>query len=510
MSTRTHTVMFTDLEDYTAAVSRTDRKGLRRLLSQHEGLVTPVVERYHGRVVKNLGDSFMCLFDSATDGLRAALDIQDTVSVEGDIGIRLALATGDVEPIDGDAFGEPVNLAARILSKTPVGEVWFSQSTRMCMNAAEIPWEQVGRFQLKGIAEEAELNRAVPPSRCWLPEVVLAAQRDGNLVRWSQGQAQSPRLTPRSVVLLEGFTPGSSELRWALESLPMMEPSNVCLVAWHLAPADRSAWIAEGRSLVIGTHGAVDQALLEEKRASQASLGSDTLVFDMAQVVDMELVLAGVALPVVPFSQVVNAYAYEFIPQGLWANRAEGSLIRVEVDSKGPVVVCRSTGVKVDGRVLNVGDRVELSVGMRIQAGIWEHTYVGLSEGYFGALLCDSSHRLGVMSGQTAEIGREPHHPGLAFPERAGHAAIQWCSGSLANRAKKGGFTMDRALVGRRQAALTVMGDHVNLKALHERCPTFLHRAGEGRLERVKGDTLLRVGDNVVVGTVVVGTRRAE
>ena len=35
---------------------------------------------------------------------------------------RLAMTTGDVEEIEGDAFGEAVNLAARILAQTPAGE----------------------------------------------------------------------------------------------------------------------------------------------------------------------------------------------------------------------------------------------------------------------------------------------------------------------------------------------------------------------------------------------------
>ena len=105
MSTRTQTVVFTDLANYTAKVSRTDREGLRRILAEHEESVKPVVERYGGRIVKNLGDSYLILFDSATDAVRAALDIQHLVMSQGEIAIRLGMTTGDVEAIDGDAFG---------------------------------------------------------------------------------------------------------------------------------------------------------------------------------------------------------------------------------------------------------------------------------------------------------------------------------------------------------------------------------------------------------------------
>ena len=68
--TATQTVMFTDLADYTASVARSDREGVRRILAEHEAAVRPLVERFGGRVVKNIGDSFMCLFTAATDALK--------------------------------------------------------------------------------------------------------------------------------------------------------------------------------------------------------------------------------------------------------------------------------------------------------------------------------------------------------------------------------------------------------------------------------------------------------
>ena len=50
--TATRTALFTDLAEYTARVSRTDRDGLRRILQQHEQLVRPIVERPDGPVFK--------------------------------------------------------------------------------------------------------------------------------------------------------------------------------------------------------------------------------------------------------------------------------------------------------------------------------------------------------------------------------------------------------------------------------------------------------------------------
>lgn len=511
LGTRTRTVMFTDMADYTAAVSRADREELKRLLGAHQGLVEPNVQRYGGRVVKNLGDSFMCLFDSATDALRATLDIQDSVVNAGGISIRIGLTTGDVEEIDGDAFGDAVNQAARVMSKAPAGEIWFGPGTRVCMNAAEIPWESVGRFRLKGIAGEVDVYRAIPAHRCWLPDKVVQAARRNGLVRLRRGHHSGVMLPPEPIVLLEGFLPGSAELAEALGRLPVLDPARLYLSTYHISPADRQAWTEAGRGLVVGTPTAIDRAVFDAQKTSQHKSGADTIVIDGGSAADLELVIAGLALPAVPLSDVVAAYSYDLLPDGRWVNQSERAVMRVEADQHGPKLVVLSAGVSINGRSVRVDETVPLSHGMQIDAAGVTHAFVGLDDHYFGVLLADTPMRLGVVSGQTAEMGREPQHPGLAFPDRRGQANIRWCSGSRSARARAGGFTLDRALAGRRQASVVLVGDDIRLTPLHPRCTTWLLRhQGRPSLERVPDATRVGLGDHVVVGTTVVGLRTPE
>ena len=58
LASSTKTVLFTDLEDYTAAVSEMDRAQLHSLILEHEQKVASVLEQHGGQVVKNIGDSF--------------------------------------------------------------------------------------------------------------------------------------------------------------------------------------------------------------------------------------------------------------------------------------------------------------------------------------------------------------------------------------------------------------------------------------------------------------------
>jgi class 3 adenylate cyclase len=524
--------MFTDLTGFTEEVSRSDREGLRRILHEHEDVVAPIVRRFRGRVVKNLGDSFLCLFDSATDAVRAGLDILESLSAaatdrggvaargdtdarRGGLRLRIGLATGDVEEMDGDAFGETVNLAARVLSKTQDGELWFSPATRLCMNASEISWEPVGQFELKGIPGAVELFRAVPANRCWLPEPILTAARRGRLVRIARGE-RIPPLPVDATLLLTGFAPGSSDLGALVDELPTVEPSHLWMATSHISTADRMNWLHAGRGLVIGTPTALDRVLGESVRAATRPSIGDTIIFDMQATV--VLMLGGIALPAVPLGDVVESYTYDLAPEGRWMNRVDNAAVRVEVTPDGVRLHVTSPGVHVDGRGRGLDEVVPLRDGTRVEAGGITHTFLALDGEYCGLLVSESANRIGVSPGQTVEIGREPSHPGLMLVDRRGAANLRWCPGTKAARAREGGFTLDRALAGRRQAAVVATAAGPEVVPLHDRCATWrlsfdqaegaATSAGDATrprvLERVHEPRPVHVGDHLVVGTWVV------
>ena len=117
--------------------------------------------------------------------------------------------------------------------------------------------------------------------------------------------------------------------------------------------------------------------------------------------------------------------------------------------------------------------------------------------------------RLGVANGQTAELGRKPNPPGLAFPGRDGQDNIRWCSGPRAARARSRNFTLDRVLTGRRQAAVHVNKGTIKLVPLHSECPTYLLRGDEG-IQAVKNPLSAKLGDIIIAGTNVVAVRVPE
>jgi class 3 adenylate cyclase len=506
--TRTRTVVFTDMADYTRRTSESDREGLRNLLAMHERYVTPVLTGRGGRVVKNIGDSFMALFDSATDATRACMDLVEAhdASRGSDVTFRAGIATGDVEETENDAFGEPVNLAARIIARTASGEVWFSAGTWHCINQAEIPWESTGRLNLKGIPWETEVFRAVGVNQAFLPDALVAAARSRTLVLWRAGEPL-PNVLPNSHLLLEGFRPGSPSLTEAVDRLPLLDPSRLWLGTYNISPNDRFEWARSGRGLVIGSPSAVRAAIQAEIAAASRSVGSDTIILDGGSAAVLDLVLAGLALPAVPLSEVVAGYSYDLLPDGRWLNRSERALLRVDVSSTGVTVMALSAGVQIGNQAAPVQSPVVLLPGMTIHSSAGTLRYLSLGqEGYLGALIGDTPMRLGVGTGQQVEFGREPNHPGLLLPDRNNQDNIRWLSGSRAARARDRGFTLDKVLTGRRQAGLNATASTITVIPLHETCATYLVDKDQ-RVNRVTAAGPAEVGDFLLLGTTVVALR---
>jgi len=506
--TRTLTVVFTDLANYTASVGRSDREALRNLIALHEQKVAPVVERCGGRIVKNLGDSYMALFEAATDAAQACLELVSGIAGQDGFTIRAAMATGDVEAIDGDAFGEATNLAARILSKTPAGEVWMSSTSRMCMNQTEVAWEAVGRFALKGIAGDVPVYRLVPADRSWLPQGIVQAVRKGTLVR-IRPDGVRPSMPPDPVILLEEFDPASDDIRTVVDSLPVVDPANLWLQAYSIAPSDRYSWIDMGRGLLIGTSEAVNRSISAVQNPTNLMTGTDTIILELNSTAHLDLVMSGLALPAVPMSDVVAGYTYDLLTDGRWANQADASVLRLEVLPGGVQIEAKVGGISVGGLSINVGQQRTLNQGDRIETPTGSHRFHHVDNGgYVGIVVSDTRARLGVADGQHVEIGREPAHPGFALPDRRGQENIRWCVGTRAARAREGGFTMDRALAGRRQAAVEVDGFTAKVIGEHKTCATHIFRSGV--LNRIEGAAPLEFDDMIVVGTSVISVRTPQ
>lgn len=167
MRTKLLAVMLTDLAGYTAFSSTATRSDVAAAIRQQKRIITPMIVAYRGRIIKWIGDAALCVFDSVTDAVLCGRDIQTSVvrrSARG-VGntrpeIKVVVHAGDVSvDKDGDIYGDAVNVCSRMEKSAQTDEVYFSDAVRLLVSRAEIPFERVGKFAYKGVAEPVALYR---------------------------------------------------------------------------------------------------------------------------------------------------------------------------------------------------------------------------------------------------------------------------------------------------------------------------------------------------------------
>lgn len=121
-------VLFADLRGSTALFETLGNAEATSVVTHAVNLVGRAVDDCNGKLIKTLGDGLMALFSDASDGVRAAMLMHEALqrivsrgqqhgASPGLRGLKLqvALARGEVVEMNGDCFGDAVNVAARLL-----------------------------------------------------------------------------------------------------------------------------------------------------------------------------------------------------------------------------------------------------------------------------------------------------------------------------------------------------------------------------------------------------------
>ena len=159
-------IVFTDIKGFTERTSRQTLEENQRLLQVHHQLLAPLFKAFGGRIVKSIGDAFLVTFESPTQAVLCGMALQDRLWQHNlsandiyRLDVRVAINVGEVRVESDDVFGEPVNIASRVESLAEAGEVYFTEAVYLSMNKAEVPSQEVGAFELKGIPGKIRVFR---------------------------------------------------------------------------------------------------------------------------------------------------------------------------------------------------------------------------------------------------------------------------------------------------------------------------------------------------------------
>ena len=150
------TVLFTDIVNSTEKMlAMGDREWAGKII-EHDQIVSTLVARYNGTLIKNTGDGCLCVFDGPVRASKCAIELRNQLSSVG-LEIRCGLNFGQVEWVDSDVIGKTVNLSARVMDLAKANQIFATKDTVDVLAGAGLEINSAGRYQLKGFKQEWDI-----------------------------------------------------------------------------------------------------------------------------------------------------------------------------------------------------------------------------------------------------------------------------------------------------------------------------------------------------------------
>jgi adenylate cyclase len=206
------TVLFTDLEGFTALSERLGPEQVARLLNLHFTRATAIIKRHGGTVNRFIGDAIMAMWGAPVDdprqalravhaacamqedlvGLRAQLQAEGLPPIRMRIGIHTCMAVvgnlGSSDRFDYTAIGDGVNLAARLegVNKLYRTDILLTADTVALLEDAPAT-RLVDRVVVKGKSQPVDIY--TPSADAALNDATARAIAAFRSRRWDESEA---------------------------------------------------------------------------------------------------------------------------------------------------------------------------------------------------------------------------------------------------------------------------------------------------------------------------------
>jgi adenylate cyclase len=155
------TVVFTDLHGSTAVFEALGNVRATEIITQITSWIAKQCELNGGRVVKTLGDGVLAMFPDGQRAVNAVVDLQrlhakNLIRAQPDLrmAMRIGVASGEVEIVAGDCYGDAVNVAARLCDLCGPHQIWANAAALSTVDESPgIAFRVLGPISIRGRAE---------------------------------------------------------------------------------------------------------------------------------------------------------------------------------------------------------------------------------------------------------------------------------------------------------------------------------------------------------------------
>ena len=144
-------IMFTDMVGFTALMQEDEHRA-KSIRDRHRAALRESIEAHGGEIVQCYGDGTLSVFESAIEGVHAAVAAQRQLREGDPIPVRVGIHIGDINHDEDGVYGDGVNVASRIQDLSVPGAVLISGKVfDEIKNHPELPAQALGQFELKNV-----------------------------------------------------------------------------------------------------------------------------------------------------------------------------------------------------------------------------------------------------------------------------------------------------------------------------------------------------------------------
>lgn len=162
------TVVFADLTGSTGVFERLGNEAATRTITGLTQAIGQVCEAHGGRVVKTLGDGVLALFPDGRRAVAAVVDLQRAherrQGARGpghDMQLQVGLDCGEIVEVEGDCYGDAVNVASRLSDLSGARQIWASDTVigQLKVPPPGVRFHPLGSVAIRGKAQQRQLYR---------------------------------------------------------------------------------------------------------------------------------------------------------------------------------------------------------------------------------------------------------------------------------------------------------------------------------------------------------------
>ncbi len=186
-----YALVFTDIVRSTEQRRRLGDARADAVHGEVDALTRRTFARFHGVVVKGLGDGILAVFRAPSEAVEATLELQHrlrrrNVAAEVPVEIRIGVTVGEIDVAGGDVLGYPVNEASRLCDAAEANGVLVSELALAFARRAEVDAGEPVEVTVTASAEPA-IARPLLIGRSMralvgLPEALARADRSEEFV----------------------------------------------------------------------------------------------------------------------------------------------------------------------------------------------------------------------------------------------------------------------------------------------------------------------------------------